>query len=357
MDFSFSEEQQMVAQTVRDLLTDQCSSGDLRKMMTAGEGLDEARWTRLCEMGLPGIMAPEEAGGLALKDEDFVLVAEECGRAALPEPLVEHAGIAVPMLAALIDNPSVRKVLEAAATGEGRVAVGHPANLFVDAADSATTLLLWHNDEVHLVPVSDVDLVRQPSIDSFRRLFRVEWTPSANTKIADATKGKALWALALDRGALYAAAQCLGMAQRVVEIAVAYTKDRTQFGKAIGSYQAIKHHLANCQVKIEYARPAVYAAAATVETPGPEVRALVSNAKLSTVEAADFAARTGVQVHGAMGYSWEVDVHFFLKRALGLAGAWGDRNMHLARVADCVLNSGMPLGPAATFPGGTAHAR
>ena len=162
-----------------------------------------------------------------------------------------------------------------------------------------------------------------------------------------------MWNDALDRGALFAAAQCLGLAQRAVHLAVEYAKGRSQFGKPIGSYQAVKHLLASVQVKIEFSRPVLYAAAAQFDHRDAHSRARISHAKLVACEAADLAARTSIQVHGAMGYSWEVDVHLILKRALALSYAWGDPALHRSRVAARIFQH--PLGPEHTFSRETTH--
>lgn len=338
MDFAFSEEQMAVAGVVRDLLAAECAGADLRRLMASGQARDAGRWTKLVELGLLGALAPEAAGGLGLAEPDLVLIAEACGHAALPEPLVEQAGIVVPLLAALADDPRAAAWLAKIVAGEAIVALGHPVNPFVADADTAGALLLVDQGRLHLVEADAVSLTRQPSIDPFRRLFRVDWCPSPTTLLADAARAAPLLASALDRGALFAAAQALGAAQRAVEIAVAYAKERLQFGKPIGSYQAVKHLLATAQVKIEFARPVVAAAAAELAAGNALSRARISHAKLAAVEAADLAARTAIQVHGAMGYSWEVDVHFLLKRALALAGAWGDAGFHRARVAARALD-------------------
>jgi hypothetical protein len=224
------------------------------------------------------------------------------------------------------------------------MAIQHPLNPFVADADTAAALLLHREGEVHLVDPSAVTLTREESIDPFRRLFRVAWSPSAATRLdADPL----LWDRALDRAALFAAAQGLGLAQRSIDLAVAYAKERTQFGKPIGSYQAVKHHLASAQVAVEFARPVVNAAAAEIGHADAQSKARISHAKLVALEAADQAARASIQVHGAMGYSWEVDVHFFLKRALGLTYAWGDPAFHRARIAARVF--GQPTGADQTF--------
>ena len=336
MDFTFTDEQLMTAGVVRDLLADRCTGADLRRLMAEDAPRDAARWAALCDMGLTGVLVPESQGGLGLSELDFVLVAEECGRAALPEPLAEHAGVGAPLLAALAalaDAPRAAAWLEKALSGEATVAVGHPANPFVADADTAGVLLLAHDGELHLLEPGEVTLTRRPSIDPFRRLFDAAWRPSPATRVGDRPAAGSLLDLAFDRGALFAAAQALGLAQQAVDMAAAYARERIQFGKPIGAYQAVKHHLATCQVKIEFARPVVHAAAAQIGRQDVFSRARISHAKLAATAAADLAARTAIQVHGAMGYSWEVDAHFYLKRALALQGAWGDERFHRARVA------------------------
>jgi alkylation response protein AidB-like acyl-CoA dehydrogenase len=299
-------------------------------------------------MGLTGVLAPTASGGLGLAEQDFVLIAEECGYACLPEPLVEQAGVVVPLLAALAPgSPPASAWLRRAAAGEAVIAFAHPANLFIADADVTDTLLLVHAGELHHVAREDVQLTREPSIDPFRRLFHVGWTPSAATRLAAGETARTAIACAFDRGALFAAAQCLGIAQRCNDIAVAYTRERTQFGKPIGSYQAVKHLAANVQVKIEFARPVVHAAAGQVANCDRYARARISHAKLAASEAADLASRTAIQMHGAMGYSWDVDLHFFLKRALALNYVWGTPQFHRARVQDRVF--GAALGADQTF--------
>lgn len=372
MDFTFTEEQRMMATAVRELLDDVAAPAVLRAAAGAPElaegpaagGDDPTRWERLVELGLPGMLAPEAAGGMGLADIDFVLVAEEAGRAALPENLVEHAGIAVPLLAAC-SAPRAQDWLARAAAGEVRLAVGHPLNATVLGAAAADALVLFHGDEVHLVERAAVTPQPQASVDRLRSLATVEWTPTAATLIASGAEGAALRELAFARGAVVNAAQALGLAERMVRIAVDYASTRQQFGKAIGSYQALKHHMADVQVQLEYARPVVYAAAARLVEVAAGVNgdgassgagdagangnaaagallarlnAVVSGAKLMAMEAADMAGRKGIQLHGAMGYSWEVDLHFYVKRAWALAGSWGDRCWHQRRLESLVLD-------------------
>lgn len=337
MYFAFTEIQNAITDAVRTMLVETCTPADLRKLLDAGGGRDEARWTTIREMGLTGLMAPEAAGGLGMGLIDLAGIAEAAGYVALPEPLVELAGVTIPLLAGLADN---RGWLEKAVGGDF-IAIGHPVNSFVADADQAAALLLGSADAIHLVPRDAVTLERQESFDAFRRLFTVCWTPSPDTIVASD------WGQAAERGAVLAAAQMIGLGQRCIDLAVAYAKDRTQFGKPIGSYQAVKHLVANAQVRIEFARPVVHAAAAELPLKSMASRARVAHAKIVAGEAADLAARTAVQVFGAMGMTWEADVHFFLKRTLALKASWGTAARHTRTVIDRVLTE--RTGPDATF--------
>jgi alkylation response protein AidB-like acyl-CoA dehydrogenase len=350
MNFTFSDDQNMMAEAARQILVDACTSERLRAQMAEGTARDDRRWATLAENGLTAVMAPEDVGGLGLGASDFVRIAEAAGYVVLPEPLVEHAGVALPMLAAAApDHPWLAEAVD----GRRTLSIGHPINPFVADADTAGGLLLADGDAVYLVGTDPAILVREDSIDPFRRLYRVDWTPSKSTRIADGEAGALLWRAALDRGALFSAAQCLGLAQRSVDLAVAYAQERQQFGKPIGAFQAVKHHLATAQVKIEFARPVVHAASAVLEHDTLQSRARISHAKIVAAEAADLAARTSIQVHGAMGYSWEVDVHLFLKRALALTYAWGDPTFHSRRVQARIF--GAPVGADQTFSNGVPH--
>jgi len=343
MDFTLNDEQLMFAETARTLFADNCTADHWRKMMEEGKARDDARWAQIVETGLTLVLLPESAGGIGLTETDFALIAQEAGYVALPEPLVESAGVAAPMLAALAPDHAL--LSDPTAT----IAISHPLNPFVANADSAAAILLEKDGEAYLATPDQVTLTPQASIDPFRRLFSVEWDAGNATAL-----GKADWDLALDRAALFNAAMGLGLAQRAVDLAVDYAKERQQFGKPIGSYQAVKHHLASAQVAIEFAKPVVAAAAAEIGGRDVQSRARVSHAKIVALEAADKAARASIQVHGAMGYSWEVDVHLFLKRALALTQTWGTPAYHRARISQRIFSQ--PMGPDQTFARETQNA-
>ena len=342
MEFAFTEDQLAINEAAREMLLETCTTASLRAMLKDGRAIDEERWRTICEMGLLGMLAPEASGGMGLGLADFIGIAEAAGYVGLPEPLVELAGITIPLLAGLRDEGfSDPGDLLGAAMGGNLVALGHPANRLVADADRAIAMVLADGEDLHIVEHVDGKFERQESFDPFRRLFAVQWTPSPATLVAKS------WGDTAQRGAILAAAQMVGLAQRCIDISVAYAKDRTQFGKPIGSYQAVKHLIANAQVKIEFARPVVHAAAAELPLDTIASRARIAHAKIAAGEAAELAARTAVQVHGAMGMTWEVDVHYFLKRALALKSSWGTPAAHLGTVIERI--GALPTGPDLTF--------
>ena len=169
------------------------------------------------------------------------------------------------------------------------------------------------------------------------------------TRVAAAAEGKALWAGALNRASIAIAAQLLGLAQRMLDLGIDYAAQRKQFGKPIGSFQAVKHHLADVAVRIEFAKPVVFRAAYALQREQPRHAVHVSHAKVAAAEAALLSARKSIQVHGAMGYTWEADLQMYMKRAWSLDTAWGDRAYHKARIAQFILAEGAALGPGETF--------
>lgn len=349
MDFTFTEEQQMMAAALRELAADICAPDQLRAVFDGRDTQAQARWARLAEMGLFGVLASESDGGMGLADADFILLAEEAGRAALPEPLIEQAALAIPTLRELAALPQVASLLPQLAAGIARIAVVHPCNPFANVPPGVTHWLVCEPGAVRLLEAAAVTAIAEPSVDAGRRLFRLTAFAQDTQPLAAGSAADEIGARLLDRGALYAAAQCLGVADRMLTIAVEYAKERQQFGKPIGSYQAIKHHLASVAVRLEFARAVVYGAVAHAESLSPRTLATVSHAKLAAVAAADLAARTSIQVHGAMGYSWEVDLHFYMKRAWALAGSWGDHSFHSRRVQALVCTEAFALGPDQTF--------
>lgn len=339
----------MMAGALRELTADVCAPGMLRALFDGHDGAGEERWQRLAELGLFAVLAPAGSGGLGLGDTDFVLLAEEAGRAALPEPLTEQAALAVPALAELAAQAAAAALLPQLASGAARIALAHPQNPLSHAPPRLTHWLLCTPERIALAEAGEVPSRAHASVDAGRRLLEASPGRDVGTTLASGAAAAAVCERILNRGSVYSAAQCLGLAERMLALSADYAKERAQFGKPIGAYQAVKHHLASAAVKLEFARPVVYAAATRVAEPDARAQAAASHAKLAAGDAADFAARTAIQVHGAMGYSWELDLHFFMKRAWALAGAWGDRSFHARRVQALVCGDALALGPDQTF--------
>ena len=309
MDFRYTEDQATLAEGVRDYLAGTHGPQVLRQL-DAGENRDPAIWQGLVEMGLPGLLVPEELGGLGLGLVDAVPIAIECGRACLAEPLVETAFVAAPWLARQGETETLRAI----SAGEHKAALAHVINPWVADGEGK--------------PLQSVDPLRN-----------LVWAPAQST--ADP--------YLLDLGALMSAAQLVGLAEAMLDQAVEYAKVRTQFGQPIGGFQAVKHQLANCAVAIEFARPVLARAAVALEQGEPGASLHVSHAKVAASDAATGTAETAIQVHGAMGYTYEVDLHFWMKRSWALTGAWGSRGYHMQRIDDAVIGGTQPIGPEHTF--------
>lgn len=328
MRFAFTDDQLAFRDAVRDFLAAECPATLVRAEATEpGDGW-RPLWSKLAEMGVVGLTAPESCGGLGLSELDLVLLLEETGRAAMPGPIVETIAVALPALGA--HNLAVR-----VAAGDAIVAVGVGGDEAGFGAD-ADALLLTDGGELHLLDCADVTVEPVRSVDGLRRLATVSWKPSASTRLA----GEVELQDARDRGALAAAAQLCGVAAHLIEVTVDYAKQRHQFGVPIGTFQAVKHHCANAVLALEYARPVVYRAAYSMSLVDGERSVHVSMAKAYASDAARLAARVALQVHGAIGYTAEHDLQLWMKRAWSLSGAWGDAAFHRRRVADAVLGPG-----------------
>jgi alkylation response protein AidB-like acyl-CoA dehydrogenase len=335
MRFVFSEDQRLFQSTVRDFLTKQCPPDEVRALWADPVGRSKPRWRGLAEMGVIGLLVAPEFGGLGMDEVDLVLLLEETGRAAMPEPVVETAAVATRLLAETAPAALKERWLGAIAAGDAIVSVGLEAGgPYVTDAHVADLLLLERDGELHAVESGAFAIVAEPSVDGGRRIFRVEWTPSPATLLVT---GAAPIAAAFDRAALGTAAQLVGIADRMIEMTAEYARQREQFGKPIGSFQAVKHLLANALLKVDFARPAVYRAAWSVAHDEATRSRDVSMAKAFASEAVNESARVSLQIHGAIGYTWEHDLHLWMKKGWTLASAWGDAAWHRRRVSEWLL--------------------
>jgi alkylation response protein AidB-like acyl-CoA dehydrogenase len=338
MRFSFTEDQTMLRDTVRGVLARECPPEVVRKAWTEGTGRAPGAYATLAETGLLGVMLGEEAGGMGMRELDLVLPLEEAGYAALPDPLLETALVALPLLEALGTEAQKSAWLERLAGGEAVATVGLDGAPFVAHAASADLFLLARGDALYAVPREALELRDELSVDRARRVAAVTYAPSDAHLMARGERARAAIDLAFDRAALGASALLVGLARRMLDLAVAYAKDREQFGKPIGSQQAVKHRLANALIQLEFARPLVYRAAWSLTNGAPHASVHVSAAKLLASEAAWFVSKQALQVHGAIGYTIEHDLHMWMKRAWALAAAYGDAAFHRERVGAAILD-------------------
>ncbi|MBP0631073.1 acyl-CoA dehydrogenase family protein [Cupriavidus sp. AcVe19-1a] len=354
MDFALTEEQEQFAEAIRRFLMTEMTPELTRELWSTETGRSDALWRQLAGQGLTALLVPQEQGGLGLGEVEWAPLAQACGYFALPEPLLDTALVAAGMLrdalAAAPDAAAHERcatLLERIATGDARVAVAHPQERLVADAHVADAILCAHEGAVHLLCRDQAALTARAGLDPSRRLFELAWAPQADSELIPA--GTGLWDMALNRGALGVAAQQLGLTQRMLDLAIDYSAQRKQFGKAIGAYQAVKHLLADVAIQLEFAKPVLLRAAAALAHGLPHAGLHVSHARVAAARCAWTAARQAIQVHGAMGYTWELDLQIFTKRAWALAGSWGDRAFHKARLGAHILDGEHDLGAGATF--------
>lgn len=309
MRFGLDEDRIAFRDAARDLLARRCPPEAVRAAWTGPP--DPRPWQGLTEMGVLGLMAPENSGGLGLDETFLAPVIEEAGWAGLPQPLTATALVAAPL--------GVAEPVVATDLGGPLAAGAGYAGAFLLAAGGG--LRLYRRDEVEVEPVVTVDRARHCG--------RVRPTgPGAPVTDDPAEVGRAF-----DRGALGTAAELVGLARRMLDLAVAHVGERRQFGRPVGSFQAVKHHLAEARLQVHFAAPAVAYAAHALAGHLEDASRSASTAKWLAGRAAVVAGRAALQCHGAIGYTVEADLHLFLKRSWALARTWGDDDHHADRVA------------------------
>jgi alkylation response protein AidB-like acyl-CoA dehydrogenase len=324
--FAPTDDQLAFRDAVRDLLAKECPPEVVRAAWPEGEVPGGAQpgegaradadrvdgvWRALAEMGVLGVAVPEEDGGLGLGELGWVLLAEETGYVALPHPFVETVCVAAPLLgrADLVDGSATATVQP----GRDELVPWASADVLLTIDRDAWTMAV--HDDWAGQPIA--------SIDGGRTTARV--TSSGGAALDGAPQ-------AFDRGALGTAAQLVGLGRRMLDLTVGYVLERKQFGVQIGSFQAVKHHLADAALELQFASPAVRRAAWSLATGAPTAGRDVSMAKAMASDAARTVSRAALQCHGAIGYTVEYDLHLFLERAEALARAWGTAAWHRDRV-------------------------
>lgn len=332
MRFAFTEDQLLFRDAARDVMKGECTGDHVRGAWENDTGRVPGLWTKLAEVGIVGMTAAERWGGSELGALELTLVLEESGAVALPEPLLETTAVGVPLLQAVGGDAIEDKWLGAAAAGKATFAVGFDGP-YVNGAAQADLLLLVRDGGLYALERDKATLKQRDATDGSRRLYEVDWAVSDAELLCEGDAAEAALIDARARGALAAAAQLLGLGRRMIEMTVEHAKNREQFGKPIGAFQAVKHQLADAHIQLELARPVVYRAAYSVATEAVGSHEHVSMAKAFASDAAYQCSRAALQCHGAIGYSYEYDLGLWMKRTWALATAWGDADWHRARVA------------------------
>jgi alkylation response protein AidB-like acyl-CoA dehydrogenase len=307
MRFELTEEQTGFAQSLGDLLAKADTVAAARAWADGDSGPGLAIWKRLAGQGVNALIVPEDNGGLGGSLVDLVVAHEVLGHHLAVGPWIESSAY----LAAALSGDR----LEAVAGGAVATVAVPPHVPFALDADVADQVYVVTPDGLTAATVVEV----RPSVDTTRRLAEV----TATGAVLNDTPSEAF-----DVAALACAAQLVGCGERLLADSVAYAKQRRQFGREIGSYQAIKHHLADVRIALDFARPLAFGAALG-EVPA-------SAAKVAAADAAYLASRVGLQVHGAIGYTREFDLGLWITRVRALVTAWGTPAYHRGRVLDAL---------------------
>jgi alkylation response protein AidB-like acyl-CoA dehydrogenase len=366
MYFDLTDEQQAIKSTAHDFLASRFKSERIRAIAESESGFDEGGWKEMAALGWAGLALPEEWGGQGLGIVELAVLFEEMGYALAPSPLLSNtvAGLAIaaggsdqqrerylPGLAsgelratpALIDagvpaEPG-KFAMAAQEDGDGVVLDGEKT-LVMDAASADLFLVATAGNRRHLVErdAAGVTIVPEESLDLTRRLSSVRLEGVRVAPESMLPGGEAEYFPIFLRACVALAAESTGVAQRALEMSVAYAKDRQQFGRPIGAYQAVSHRCAQMLLETENSRSAVYGAAWAADAEPESLPLAACMAKAYASDASWRVPDAAIQVHGGIGFTWEHDLHFFLKRGRANAAAFGDARWHRERVADAVLH-------------------
>ena len=373
MDFGFSDEQEMLRQSARSMLEHECPSTRVRELMDDARGYSPEMWRRMAELGWLGLVIPEAAGGAGLDYIEMAVLAEEMGRALLPSPFIwtvmfaeaikrngteEQKATFLPKIVAgeLIATAAILE--SSGAWDEGGIAMParragnsfilEGAKMLVNDAHVADRMLVaartgGRRGAITLFAVDarrpEIAVSALATMDRTRKLSEVRFDNLKVSKseiVGEVGGGWPLLSAVLDRARVTLAAEMIGGAQRVLEMSVEYSRMRQQFGRPIGSFQAVQHKCANMMVDIESARSAIYYAAWAVSNETADAPLAAALAKAAASDAYRRVAADGIQVHGGIGFTWEHDAQLYFKRAKSSEFTFGDGNFNREIVADLI---------------------
>jgi alkylation response protein AidB-like acyl-CoA dehydrogenase len=365
MYFDLNDEQQAIKSTAHDFLASRFKSERIREIAESESGFDESGWKEMAELGWAGLALPEEWGGQGLGIVELAVLFEEMGYALAPSPLLSNTIVGLALAAGGSDEQKERYLrplaegelrgvpalfdagvpvepgkfaMAAEEAGDGVVLNGEKV-LVADAASADFFLVATSDGRRHLVEKDAEGVTVNPevSIDLTRRLSSVRFE-SVRLGPEASLPGQAVDYLPVFlRACVALAAESTGIAQRALEMSVSYAKDRQQFGRPIGAYQAVSHRCAQMLLETENSRSAVYGAAWAADAEPESLPLAACMAKAYASDAGWRVPDAAIQVHGGIGFTWEHDLHFFLKRGRANAATFGDAKWHRERVAEAVL--------------------
>ncbi len=375
MNFAFTEEQEMLRETARRFLDDKAGSEVVRRLMETEEGFDEGIWQEIAVQGWQAMAIPEEYGGAGFSFMEQAILMEEMGRSLFPAPYLSSIVLGAGVVLAAGSEEQKRSVLPAVASGETRLALAHlepngrwdasgvemaakedgeelvlsgTKSFVLDGHTAHTLAVVVRTEEgaagdsgisIALVPgdAVGVDRRRLETMDQTRKQAEVEFADVRvpNTAVlGDPGEGWAALQEALTRAVVALAFEQVGGAQQCLDMSVEYAKARVQFGRPIGSFQAIKHKCADMLVEVEAAKSAAYYAGWAASSGDEDLAVAAPLAKSYCSEAYFFCAGENIQVHGGIGFTWEHDAHLFFKRAKTDELLFGTPASHRAVLAD-----------------------
>ena len=347
MDFELSDDQVALRDGARSLLDGRSAPTQVREVVDAGGGIDDGLWSAMVEQGWTALAVPEDKGGLGLGIVELALLLEEVGGHVAPAPVLQQALALdalvtgdgpIELIDALTSGEAIGTVAFKPVTSDGATVTGRPEPVI--HAPLARVLIVRTEDE--LFAVDGLTSTAEPAMDRTRSLgwVSLDGAPAVRIGGADAVERF------IDLGALGHSAELLGASARVLDLSVEYAKERVQFGRPIGSFQAIKHRCADMLVDVEGMRSAVYHAVWALGAGDPDRSVAASTAKTWCSDASRRVMASGLQVHGGIGFTWEHDLHLFVKRAQLDGISFGDATWHRDRLGQLLrskIEAGQPL--------------
>jgi alkylation response protein AidB-like acyl-CoA dehydrogenase len=359
MQFGLTESQEILRDSARKFFAGECPPSEVRRLMETETAFDATLWRKLADQGYTGIVFPEKYGGVGLGKVELILLMEEAGRALLPGPFFSTVVLSGSVIDAVASPEQKATYLAPICHGHARSTVAileatascaiddmqmtavngklTGEKLFVADAAIADWILVIARNGVFLADPksSTVTISPMSTMDLTRKVYAVQFNGTPAEKLGDLPAVTT----ALDIATTALVGEMVGGMQRTLDMTVEFAKVRKQFGKTIGSFQAVQHQCADMYLETESSRSAAYYAAWALEEHAPDASVAVSIAKMYASDACRAVGNRGIQIHGGMGFTWENDLHLYYRRAKASETAFGDATFHRERLARLVIDA------------------